>query len=243
MALLPEIHIDVGTLAFERIYQYFLPLIPGWVLTGGLIFAYPRTAYSVANALGLGRYSRVAVLIVTVYVIGLTLYGFSAAVTAQCTIWLNQLAFKVSIKLKRPISRTNLVFSKSWVWRTVAAEFLGPALTPLPENPALPIHNGFDGSWQDLYNVLQDYVMRGNPPLSGEILLTFTYLQAAGWALMYLYWRTPLRAHWSALVVSLVIAVFCATFPFGVNFFYAKFDRLSAWDYTARLIAEIKSRK
>jgi hypothetical protein len=237
MALLPEIHVNFDQLTFERVYQIFLPLIPGFTLVGGLMFAHPHSTYAVAVALGMGRYSRVAVLLCSVYVVGLILYGFSVGVTGNCSVLL-----AMSIGKIWPPIRQNEGLSKSTIWRRVAAEFLG-SLTPLPAGLSLPAIGGNDVEWQDFYNVLQDYVLRGIPVLHNELLLLFTYLQATSWALIYLYWRTAMRGHWSILVVSITTIIFSATLPFAVNFFYWQYDRLTPWDFTARLINEIKMRE
>jgi hypothetical protein len=239
MALLPEVHVNVGQLTFERIYQIFLPLIPGCTLVGGLMLAHPQSANTIALNLGLGRYFRIGVLLCCIYVVGLTLYGFSVVITSYCSILVGWFFGKIKIPFPK---RQNEVPSKSTIWRRVAAEFLG-TLTPLQAGPHLPAIAGNDVEWGDFYNVLQDYLLRGTPVLNNELLLLFTYLQATSWALMYLYWRTAMRGHWSVLVVSILIILFSATFPFGVNFFYWKYDRLTPWDFTARLINEIKMRE
>jgi hypothetical protein len=236
MALLPEIHVNFDQLTFERVYQVFLPLIPGFTLVGGLVFAHPHNAYAVTVALGMGKYSRVAVLLASVYVAGLILYGLSVVIAGNCSMLLSELVGKMWA-----VRRPNEAPSKSTIWRRVAAEFLG-SLAPL-QSQNLPGIIGNDVEWQDFYNVLQDYILRRTPVLHNEILLLFTYLQATSWALMYLYWRTAMRGHWSVFVVSITTIIFGATLPFGANFFYWKYDRLTPWDFTARLINEIKMRE
>ncbi len=76
MAFLPEIHVNLEQLAFERIYQLFLPLIPGSTLVGGLMLAKPASVFAVTSALGLGRYSRFAAPLCVVYIVGFVLFGF-----------------------------------------------------------------------------------------------------------------------------------------------------------------------
>jgi hypothetical protein len=238
MALLPEVHVNFGQVAFERIYQIFMPLIPGSTLVGGLMLVYPASAAAASSALGLGRYSRFALLLCIIYIVGFVLYGLSVFVTANCSVILTDIVFK-----KWPPKRPNQVSSKSTVWRRVASEFLGASLTPplpLPQAPALVAH---DIEWQDLYNVLQDYVLRGVPVLHNELLLFVTYLQATAWALLYLYLRTPMRGHRSVLVISIILIFSAVILPFGANFFYWKYDRLTPWDFTARLINEIRVRQ
>jgi hypothetical protein len=238
MALLPEVHFNLGQVTFERIYQIFMPLIPGSTLVGGLMLAYPASAAVASNALGLGRYSRFVVLVCTIYIVGFVLYGLSVIVTANCSVVLTDTVFK-----KWPPKRPNDVPSRSTVWRRVASEFLGPSLTPPLPAPSAPALIGNDVEWQDLYNVLQDYVLRGVPILHNELLYFVTYLQATAWALLYLYLRTPMRGHRSVLVLSIIIIVSTVILPFGANFFYWKYDRLTPWDFTARLISEIRVRQ
>jgi len=238
MALLPEIHFNFGQITFERIYQIFLPLVPGSALVGGLVLAHPDRANAMAATLGVGRYTRIAVLLCGVYIVGLVLYGFSMAITGGVSILLPWFLNKI----KRPLPiRQNETPAKSTIWRRVAAEFLG-SLAPLPPPAPAPPTVGNDIEWQDFYNVLQDYVLRERLLLPNELLLLFTNLQATGWALMYLYWRTALRGHWSVLLIPVVLIPFTASFPLVVNYLYWKYDRLTAWDFTARLINEIKMR-
>lgn len=237
MALLPEIHVDLNQVTFERVYQLFLPLMPGGALVGGLVFAHPDKASAVVLTLGLGQYSRFVFFFFCVYAVGLMLYGFSMVITGNCSMLLSHVVGKV-VSPKRP----NEVSAKSTIWRRVATEFLG-TLTPV--SPPLPAHpiSGNDVEWQDFYNVLQDYVLRGAPVLANELLLLFTYLQATSWALLFLYWNSPLHGHWSVLMVSVTLIVFGALLPFSANFVYWKYDRLTPWDFIARLINEIKMRQ
>lgn len=238
MAFLPEIHVNLEQLTFERIYQLFLPLIPGSTLVGGLMFAKPASVFAVSSALGLGRYSRFAVLLCVVYIVGFVLYGFSIWMVGNCTVLLNYVVYK-----KWPPKRPNETSSKSFVWRRVAAELLGASLIPPTAQLPLPPLSGNDVEWQDLYNILQDYALRNFAVVPKEVWTIFMYFQATGWALLYLYLRTPLRGHWSVLVVSIALIFLGITFPFGNYFFYWKYDRLTAWDFTARLINEIKMRE
>ncbi len=251
MALLPEVHVNLGQVTFERIYQIFLPLIPGGTLVGGLLLTHPEFASHTTSILGLGRYSRMGFAIFTVYIVGLALYGVSVSVAGTFT-WIAALTIGKRIGMLRD----NLALSQRPVWRKLAAGFLGNGLVPsLPTSPATLAQAGqanvsqilaniqqqYDYEWQDCYNLLQDYVLRGSPVLPNEILFLWTYLQALGWALLYLYLRTPLRGHWSVALVSASLIFFGATFAYGANFLYWKYDRLTYWDFSARLINEIRT--
>jgi hypothetical protein len=239
MSMLPDVHVNLGPVTFERVYQIFLPLVPGGTLVGGLVLAYPQRVHEVEVALGLGRYSRAALLVCSIYLVGFILYGFSLTVSGNCGVFLVMMVYKLW-----PPKRDNEGPSKSWVWRRVASEFLGQSLSPSPSTaPGAPVGYTFDVEWRDLYNILQDYILRGVSMLPNEFFLLFTYLQATGWALFYLYWRTPFRGHWSIIVVSTFLILSTAPITFTTNFAYWKFDRLTAWDFTARLINEIKVRE
>jgi hypothetical protein len=241
MALLPDVHVNVGQITFERIYQIFLPIIPGSTLVGGLVLAHPASAHSLAVTLGLGPYARFAILLLIVYIVGFVLSGFSIFMTGNCTVLLGYLIGKK--KEWVPI-RQNQVSSQSFIFRRVASEFLGSSLTPSPQAqpPALPF-TGNDIEWQDFYNVLQDYVLRGIAILSNEAQLFFTHLEATGWALLYLYFRTALRGHWSVLLLSLSVILLGMTSLFSSYYFYWKNDRLTPWNFIARLISEIRVRE
>ena len=251
MALLPEVHVNFGQVTFERIYQIFLPLIPGGTLVGGLLLAHPEFASHTTSVLGLGRYSRIGLAVFTVYVSGLLLYGVSISVMGTFAL---VAAFTIGKKFRAV--RDNLALSQRPVWRRLATGFLGndlvPSLPTLP--PALAqagqanvpqiltaLQQQYDFEWQDWYNALQDYVLRGSPVISNEILFLWTYLQATGWALLYLHLKTPLRGHWSVSLVSASLIFFGATFAYGAHFLYWKYDRLTYWDFLARLINEIRT--
>jgi len=239
MSMLPEIRVDFGQVTFERIYQVFLPLVPGGTLVGGLVFSYPQRVHDLEATLGLGRYSRVALLICSVYLVGFILYGFSLMISGNFMVLLGSVVYKFW-----PPNRPNEGPSKSWVWRRVAAEFLGQSLSPSPATvPGAPPAYGFDVEWRDLYNILQDYILRGVVVLPNEFFLLFTYLQATGWALFYLYWRTALKGHWSIMAVAAILILSTAPVSFMANYYYWKYDRLTPWDFTARLINEIKTRE
>jgi hypothetical protein len=242
MALLPDVHVNLGQVTFERIYQIFLPLIPGGSLIGGLLLAHPDFMFRVTTAFGLGRFSRIGVLVFAVYVTGLVLYGVSQWVVGICS-WIGLL----TVSKRWPPMRDNLALSKRPAWRRLAAGFLGDALTPsLPPLPPAPAAQAslleqYDYEWQDVYNALQDYVLRGIAVLSSEFTLLWTYLQSTGWAMLYLYLKTNLREHWSVLLVSVILVFSGATLPYATIYLYWKYDRLSYWDFMGRLLHEIRT--
>src|SRR5882757_6740247 len=155
MSMLPEIHVNFGPVTFERIYQIFLPLIPGGTLVGGLILAYPQRVHDAEVTIGLGRYSRVAVLACSIYLVGFILYGFSLMISANCTVFLSNIVYKFW-----PPNRPNEAASKSWVWRRVASEFLGPSFSLSPYTAPVPLPGYlFDVEWRAVYKILHDYIL------------------------------------------------------------------------------------
>lgn len=234
MALLPEVHIHFGQLTFERIYQVFLPLVPGATLVGGLMLAHPTSAQSAVLAFGIGRYLGYAILVCAAYIVGLMLYRFSTLSAGIVTGTLNTIVVR-----KWPPRRQNLASSQTTLFRRVAAEFLGSSLAPPPTNPPL---SGNDVEWQDWYNILQDYVLRDAVGRLNEYTLLFLHLQATGWALLYLYFTTILRVHRSALILSLSLVTLGAAVVFLTSYNYWRNDRLSPWDFVARLVYGIRRR-
>lgn len=237
MPSFPEVHVDLGQIKFDRIYQLFLPLIPGGALVGGLLISHPASASALAISLGLGRYSRFAFLVCAVYIVGLVLYGFSLAVAGNSSLLLTWIVFKMGFKMLR-----NDAPSKNFVWRRVAYTFLAKSFPPPWDLMHLSPLMWDDAGWFDLYNILQDYVLRGKPIIPNEMYLLFTNLQATGWALLYLSLRS-VRLFWPVVVVSVVLILSGVSLQFVVNLFYWKYDRLTHWDFTARLIDEIRKRE
>ena len=236
MALLPELHVNLGEFSFERVYQLFLPLVPGGALVGGLVLNDPASLSAKAVAFGIGSYPRVAILVCAAYVTGLALYGVSMLIAGSCTAIVGHVVYK-----KWPPRRPNSS-SKSLLFRRVAAQFLGESLIP---SAAVPPYSdpfvGNDTEWQDWYNILQDYVLRRSWTRLNEIGLLFVHLQATGWALLYLHSRTVIFANRWVFAVSVILIVEGAVIFFGLNYNYWKNDRLSAWDFVARLVGEIRS--
>lgn len=237
MALLPEVHLDLRQLTFVRAYEIFLPLVPGGTLVGGLVLAHPASIDAAAISVGMGRYARGATLVCAAYIAGLILYGLSVLVTGICTGILGRIVFA-----KWPPKRPNLAASQTFLFRRVAAEFLGKSLSPpAPALPTPPLA-GNDIEWQDWYNILQDYVLRDSWARLSENVLLFVHLQATGWALIYLRRESVMFRHGAILAVSVALIAAGAAMPFLFNYNYWKNDRLPAWDFLARLIRDLRTR-
>jgi hypothetical protein len=257
MALLPEVHVSLDRPTIQHIYQLFLPFFPGGTLILGLALARPDSLAYFAASRGIGYYSLIVAAVFLAYVAGLMLYSLSLNFGAILSTILNQLCW-TSTKC-RP-TRNNATTSQNHVWRTVAAAFLGKQLTP--SSPAGLAGSGlftssndfphgvpasvqqYDLDWNDWYNVLQDYVLRGVPVLPSEVFFLFMIIQATGWALLIVSVPSRLgRQHPVALVVIALLVVFSALTQFGASYFYFKYDRLPAMELTARLLAEIRERE
>jgi len=252
MAMLPEVHVTLDRPTIQHIYQLFLPFVPGCTLVVGLALAH-HSLSPLGAATTLGRYSRIGVAAFGAYITGLTLYALSFYFGSILSVIASNLCFRV--QKCRPF-RKNLTTSQNHVWRTVAATFLGNQLTPPP--PAVP-GSGLttsslqftspppippsvlqhDVDWNDWYNVLQDYVLRGTYILPADTLFFWTIIQATCWAFVFLLLHLGLGGNWYlAIPVSLVMLT--ALLPFGAVYTYFKYDRLTAADFTARLLIEIR---
>ena len=199
----------------------------------------------------LGRYSRIGVAVFGAYITGLMLYALSFYFGSILSVTASNLCFRV--QRWRPF-RNNITISQNHVWRTVAASVLGSQLTPPPPAggglttsssqftappPIPPSVLQHDIDWNDWYNVLQDYVLRGTYILSSDTLFFWTIVQATSWAIVFLLLHVGLGGHWYiAIPASLVILT--ALLPFGAVYTYFKFDRLTAADFTARLLIELR---
>ena len=255
MPLLPDVHVTLDRPTIQHIYQLFLPIVPGGTLVLGFVLVHPHSLGHFAAEQGMGYYSLIAAVVFLSYVAGLMLYALSFYFGAILSTSLNELCRR-SPKC-RP-SRNNSSISQNHVWRTVAAAFLGKQLAPsqpgLPGSslfttsaqfppPTPPSVQQYDIDWNDWYNVLQDYVLRGIPVLPPDAFFLFTIIQATGWALIVVSVHSRLgRYHPVALLVVALLVVLTASVQFGANYSYFKYDRLTAFDFTARLVAEIRAR-
>jgi hypothetical protein len=100
-----------------------------------------------------------------------------------------------------------------------------------------------DALWEEWYRILQGYLLRDVPVVSNEIAFVWVALQAAGWASLALCLVNPYARHWVVFVLASVFILFGVLFPFLVTLSYLSTERLSYWDFTARLLAEIRSRE
>ena len=257
MALLPDVHVNLDRPTIQHIHQLFLPFVPGGSLVVGFALTHPEYLGYFGAASAVGYFSRVTAVVFVAYVAGLMLFALSVHFGALFSAVLSDLSGR-SPKL-RPF-RKNQLISQNRVWRTVANAFLGDGLAPDPPtivgsngvfttsaafaSPAPPSVQGYDMAWNDWYNVLQDYVMRGVPILAPEIYFLFANIQATGWAIIIVSLGSRLgRHHLVAVFVIALLVILTASAQFGATYLYLKYDRLMAPDFTARLLAEIRARE
>jgi hypothetical protein len=257
MPMIPDVHVNLDRPTIQHIYQLFMPIVPGGTLVIGFVLVHPDYLARLA-ASGIGYYSRIAAMVFVAYAVGLLLYALSvhfAFIVNTC------LAHVVGRSQKLRPLRNNASISQNHVWRTVANAFLGEQLAPVPptllggstslfmnsthcDQPIPPNVQQYDTDWNDWYNVLQDYVLRGAPILAPEIYFLFSIVQATGWAIVVVSGPSRIaRHHPLGLVAVALLIVLTALVQFGATYVYLNYDRLSAMDFTARLLTEIRARE
>ncbi|HEV3480926.1 MAG TPA: hypothetical protein VGR97_01210 [Candidatus Acidoferrales bacterium] len=251
--MIPQVHFNFGPTSFDRFYQLSLPLIPGGVFIGGLLLAHPTLGFSLRDALGLSQYAELLALIFAAYVVGFVLFASSAILAGIASGIAQGLVFRSW----KP-TRWSWLLSQCTVWRKVTAKFLGEELAPkLPENqPASSVMEKIkapmkdladkqqhDALWEEWYRILQDYLLRDVPVISNDMMFIGVGIQATGWAGVALCFVNASARHWAVYVLASVFILFGALFPFLATLNYLGTERLSYWDFTARLLAEVRTRE
>ena len=97
-----------------------------------------------------------------------------------------------------------------------------------------------NAQWQEWYNVLQDYLLPGTPVLDADAAFVLLGVQATGWAVICLSVLSGHTLHWAIVALAWFFVFVGSTFYFFSALAYATSDRLTYWDFTARLLAEIR---
>lgn len=251
--MIPQIHLTFGPTSLDRVYQFSLPLIPGGLFTGGVLFAHPALGVSLRNALGLSQPASLFAFVLAAYVAGFVLFAASGIVTGIVSGIVQGAVFRKWVPM-----RWSRLLSQSSVWRSVASEFLGNKLRPsFPQNepPASVLEkitasikqigekNQHDAIWEEWYRVLQDYLLRDVPIISNDVAFTWVGLQATGWAGVALCFFDPAARHWVVYLLAAVFILFGSLFPFFATLGYLSNERLTYWDFTAKLLAEVHARE
>lgn len=247
--MLPQIHFNFGPTAFDRIYQLSLPIIPGGVFVGGLFQARPDLFITLRSAVSLHPYASFAVFVFAAYVAGFVLFGVSAMLTGIVSGITQGLVLRSWTPLRASYS-----LSQCTIWRQVASKFLGELAPALPENPApttviekvtrpmkqLTEKRQNDELWEEWYRILQDYLLRGTPLISNDAWFVWIAAHATAWAIVFLAFVNTHVRHWWAYVPAVILILLGSLFPFLITLSYVSSERLAYWDFTARLLAEIK---
>lgn len=247
--MIPQVHFNFGPTSLDRFYQLVLPVVPGGVFIGGLLMARPGLGQSLRDAVGLGQYGLLFILLFAAYVAGVLLFTFSA----MMTVVVSGLA-SIPFNSWKPV-RPSYFLSQCSIWRQVASKFLGELAPVLPQNPTpvsvtekimRPMKNltdkqQHDELWEEWYRILQDYLLRDVPTLPNEMLFMWTGLQATGWATIALCFMTPHVRHWPVYVLAAIPILFGALLPLLAGLSYLGSERLSYWYFTARLLAEVRT--
>jgi hypothetical protein len=212
--------------------------------------AHPGLALSARNALGLGENAGFIVLAFVAYTAGFVLFAASGLLTGIASGITQGLVFRSWTP-----TRWSWLLSQSTVWRQVATEFLGKALAPaLPENQPptsvmekimapmkdLSKKQQHDAVWEEWYRILQDYLLRDVPVISNDTAFVWVGFQSTGWAIVALSFLSPHARHWGLYLLASTFILFGALFPFFAMLTYLGNERLAYWDFTARLLAEIR---
>jgi hypothetical protein len=153
--------------------------------------------------------------------------------------------------------RPNFLLSQLPIWRKVAGEFLGKTLAPAEPPPIAitPENIGTAGSmfkdsvnarmehnaqWQEWYNVLQDFLLKGTPVLNPDAAFVLLGVQATGWAEIYLSVLSGHALSWTIVALAWLFVFVGSSFYFFSTLSYVTSDRLTYWDFTARLLAETR---
>ncbi len=247
--MLPQIHLNFGPTALDRFYQFCLPLLPGSVFLGGFLLARPDLTPRFQRSFELGPHSGLILFALGAYVVGLILFGSSALLTGTVSGIVQGIAFRSWAPV-----RGSYLLSQCTNWRQVAAKFLGDLAPVLPENPPPAslmekISQGMkevgdrlkhDELWEEWYRILQDYLLRDVPLISNDAMFMWIGLEATGWAGVALCFVTPYARHWPLYGLAAIFILFGASVPFLVILGYVGSERLSYWDFTARLLVEVR---
>ena len=251
--MIPQIHLNFGPTSLDRVYQFSLPLIPGGLFMGGVLLAHPEIGASLRHSLGLSESANLFVLAFLAYVSGFVLFAASGIVAGTVSGIVQSLVFRRWTPL-----RWSRSLSQCTAWRSVAASFLGDKLAPaLPQTQPttsafeqimasinkLGEKQNYDAMWEEWYRILQDYLLRDAPIISNDAVFTWVALQATGWAGVGLCFFDPAARHWIVYLLTSTFILFGSLFPFLATLGYLSNERLTYWDFTAKLLAEIRTRE
>ncbi len=249
--MFPQIHLNFGPTSVDKLYQIALPLIPGSLVVAGALGLRPSLRIQLAAIYDPHSYVWLGILILGAYVVGYILYALSGTVAGLVSGGL----FLV-FNFWNP-ERPNFLLSQRPIWRKVSAQFLGdlaPVEPQMPPITAATVANvgtmfqtnvnarlEYNAQWQEWYNVLQDFLLRGTPVLNPDAAFVLLGAQATGWAVICLSVLSGHALSWTIVALAWLFVFVGSTFYFFSALSYATSDRLTYWDFTARLLGEIRS--
>jgi hypothetical protein len=249
--MFPQIHFNFGPTSVDKLYQILLPLVPGSVVVAGALVLNPSLRGQLTGIHDANSYVWIGILIFCSYVVGYILYAFSGTATGLISGGL-----LLVFNFWNP-ERPNFLLSQRTIWRRVSAQFLGDLAPVEPQMPPITAaaiadvgtmfqtnvnaRLEYNAQWQEWYNVLQEYLLRGTPMLNPDATFVLVGVQATGWAVICLSVVSGHVLHWTVVALAWVFVFVGSTFYFFSTLSYVTSDRLTYWDFTARLLAEIRS--
>jgi hypothetical protein len=249
--MIPQIHLNFGPTALDRLYQFSLPLIPGGLFIGGVLIGHPEIGASIRHSFELSEAANLFGYAFLAYIAGFVLFAASGIVAGIVSGIVQSLVFRRWTPL-----RWSRSLSQCTAWRSVAASFLGNKLAPaLPQTQPttsafeqimasikkLGEKQNYDAIWEEWYRILQDYLLRDVPIISNDVAFTWVALQATGWAGVALCCVDVAARHWIVYLLASTFILFGALFPFLTTLSYLSGERLTYWDFTAKLLAEVRA--
>jgi len=249
--MFPQIHLNFGPTSVDKLYQIAVPLIPGSLVVAGTFLLRPSLRSQLAAIFDPHSSVWFGTLLLCTYVVGYILYALSGTAAGFVSGGL-----LLVFNFWNP-ERPNFLLSQRPIWRKVAGEFLGKTLAPA-EPPAIaitPENIGTAGSmfkdsfnariehnaqWQEWYNVLQDFLLKGTPVLNPDAAFVLLGVQATGWAVIYLSVLSGHALSWTIVALAWLFVFVGSSFYFFSTLSYVTSDRLTYWDFTAQLLAETR---
>ena len=249
--MFPQIHFNFGPTSVDKLYQILLPLVPGSIVVAGTLVLRPSLRSQLAGIHDPNSYIWLGILVFCAYVVGYILYALSGTVAGLISGGL-----LLVFNFWNP-ERPNFLLSQRPIWRRVTAQFLGnlgpaePQMPPITAETVADVGTMFqtnvnarlesNAQWQEWYNVLQDYLLRETPALKPDAAFVLLGVQAIGWAAICLSVLSGHPLKWTIVALAWLFVFVGSTFYFFSALSYATSDRLTYWDFTARLLAEIRS--
>jgi hypothetical protein len=229
----PPVQVSLGRLSFDHTYGLLIPFVPGGAFVLLLMLRRPGLISHGAAELGLGRYLAVAALIFGAYIAGLVFQFLSAALYMAASLLISW-----RLRNKR-FSRANLEqSSQETAWRSIATQFLGETLTPMPRTPMDFVR--VDEEWREWYNILQEYLREKPTIVPFSLMQTFMAVEGTGWAIIVAEFAFPTHRHWGLLSVAILSVLLAILMPHVIQLNYLRYPVIQHWQFAARLLRQVR---